>query len=129
MSSRPELGWSDLVGFTVGLFGIEVCSYQATDLAVTSPVTAVTALSPDHLPWHGDTATYHRDKLSLPSQPGANLTVVSGTDAELRARAELLGPRRDWVVADEQPPSWIAFLGLTGRHRFRRTRPSSRAHR
>ena len=32
---------------------IEVSSYTAADLAVTPPVTAVTSLHPDHLPWHG----------------------------------------------------------------------------
>lgn len=100
----------------VDLWAIEVSSYQATDLAVSSPVTAVTSLSPDHLPWHGDAETYYRDKLSLTSQPGADLTVVSGADAELRAREHLLGPRRDWVVGPEEPPPWISALGLTGRH-------------
>ena len=43
---------------------IEVSSYTATDLAVTPPVTAVTSLHPDHLPWHGDVERYYRDKLS-----------------------------------------------------------------
>ena len=50
---------------------IEVSSYTATDLAVTPPVTAVTSLHPDHLPWHGDVERYYRDKLSATSQPGA----------------------------------------------------------
>ena len=72
---------------------IEVSSYTATDLAVTPPVTAVTSLHPDHLPWHGDVERYYRDKLSATSQPGADLTVANGDSELLRERAGLLGPR------------------------------------
>lgn len=100
----------------VDLWAIEVSSYQATDVAVSPPVTAVTALSPDHLQWHGDVETYVRDKLSLTTQPGADLTVVSGIDPELRAREQLLGPRRDWVVPPAEPPPWTRELGLAGAH-------------
>jgi UDP-N-acetylmuramoyl-L-alanine---L-glutamate ligase len=100
----------------VDLWAIEVSSYQATDLAVSPPVAAVTSLSPDHLPWHGDVETYYRDKLSLTSQPGSELTVASGADPELWARRHLLGPRTDWVDAADPSPAWIIELGLTGRH-------------
>lgn len=100
----------------VDLWAIEVSSYQATDLAVSPPVTAVTALSPDHLQWHGDVETYVRDKLSLTTQPGADLTVVSGIDPVLRTHGHLLGPRRDWVVPPAQAPAWILELGLAGAH-------------
>ncbi|HLM89542.1 MAG TPA: Mur ligase family protein, partial [Streptosporangiaceae bacterium] len=53
---------------------IEVSSYQATDLPCTPPVTAVTSLHPDHLDWHGGVEQYYRDKLSMCTQPGADLT-------------------------------------------------------
>ena len=43
---------------------IEVSSYQATDLACSTPVVAVTSLHPDHLDWHGGVEEYFRDKLS-----------------------------------------------------------------
>jgi len=57
---------------------IEVSSYQALDLPVSAPVTAVTSLHPDHLPWHGGVGQYYADKLSACSQPGAEVTVANG---------------------------------------------------
>ena len=39
---------------------IEVSSFQATDLASSPPVVAVTSLHPDHLDWHGDAEPYYR---------------------------------------------------------------------
>src|SRR5215469_6936046 len=95
---------------------IEVSSYTAADLAVTPPVTAVTSLHPDHLPWHGDVERYYRDKLSATSQPGADLTVANGDSGLLRERAGLLGPRVTWVGEDDhQGAAWMDALGLPGR--------------
>ena len=62
---RPERG--DDFDFWV----IEVSSFQATDLASSPPVVAVTSLHPDHLDWHGDDETYFADKLSICTLPGA----------------------------------------------------------
>jgi UDP-N-acetylmuramoylalanine--D-glutamate ligase len=99
---------------------IETSSYQATDLAFSPPVTAVTSLSPDHLDWHGDVATYYRDKLSACSQPGADLTVANGDSDLLAARAGQLGPRVEWVRAGDDPGAdWMAPLGLLGSHNRR----------
>jgi UDP-N-acetylmuramoylalanine--D-glutamate ligase len=99
---------------------IEVSSYQATDLASTPPVTAVTSLHPDHLPWHGGVEQYYRDKLSACSQPGADLTVANGDSVELRERAPLLGPRIEWVSENDDPAAtWMEPLGLPGRHNRR----------
>ena len=99
---------------------IEVSSYTATDLAVTPPVTAVTSLHPDHLPWHGDVERYYRDKLSATSQPGADLTVANGDSELLRERAGLLGPRVEWVSETDDPgATWMDPLGLPGRHNRR----------
>jgi UDP-N-acetylmuramoylalanine--D-glutamate ligase len=96
---------------------IETSSYQATDLAWSPAVVAVTSLHPDHLDWHGDVETYYRDKLSACSQPGADLTVANGDSAELAERAALLGPRVEWVrAADDPGADWIAPLGLLGAH-------------
>lgn len=98
---------------------VEVSSYQATDLAVSPPVTAVTSLDPDHLPWHGDDVeTYYRDKLSATSRPGARVTVANGDSATLRAHAALLGGRAIWVHAAEAAP-WLDGLGLIGEHNRR----------
>ena len=99
---------------------IEVSSYQATDLPCTPPVTAVTSLHPDHLDWHGGVEQYYRDKLSMCSQPGAELTVANGDSDLLRQREALLGPRVEWVRADADPAAdWMEPLGLLGRHNRR----------
>jgi UDP-N-acetylmuramoyl-L-alanine---L-glutamate ligase len=99
---------------------IEVSSYTAADLAVTPPVTAVTSLHPDHLPWHGDVERYYRDKLSATSQPGADLTVANGDSGLLRERARLLGPRVAWVSETDDPgATWMDRLGLPGGHNRR----------
>lgn len=99
---------------------IEVSSYTATDLAVTPPVTAVTSLHPDHLPWHGSVERYYADKLSATSQPGADLTVANGDSDLLRERAGLLGPKIEWVSETDDPQAtWTGRLGLPGRHNRR----------
>lgn len=99
---------------------IEVSSYTATDLALTPPVTAVTSLHPDHLPWHGGVERYYADKLSATSQPGADLTVANGDSGLLRERAGQLGPRVQWVSeADDPTATWADQLGLPGRHNRR----------
>jgi UDP-N-acetylmuramoylalanine--D-glutamate ligase len=100
----------------VDLWVIEVSSYQATDLTTTPPVVAVTALDPDHLPWHGDVETYYRDKLSMTTRPGARLTVASAASPALQERRGQLGPEVRWVDADTYPPAWREPLGLLGAH-------------
>ena len=87
---------------------IEVSSYTATDLASTPPVTAVTSLHPDHLPWHGGVEHYYRDKLSACSQPGAELTVANGDSALLRERAACSAPKVEWVSSptSRARPGW-----------------------
>jgi UDP-N-acetylmuramoylalanine--D-glutamate ligase len=128
------LGYRCMVGGNIGLppydpqappgpwdyWVIEVSSYQATDLSCSPPVAAVTSLHPDHLDWHGGVETYYRDKLSACSQPGADLTVASGDSDLLRERALMLGPRVEWVHADDDPDAtWMGPLGLLGRHNRR----------
>jgi UDP-N-acetylmuramoyl-L-alanine---L-glutamate ligase len=100
---------------------IEVSSYQATDLASSPPVVGVTSLHPDHLPWHGGVVeNYFRDKLSVCSQPGADLTVANGDSDLIRERSGLLGPRVEWVHASDDPvATWMEPLGLLGGHNRR----------
>jgi len=127
------LGYQCLVGGNIGVvpydpaepadldyWVIEVSSYQATDLPCTPPVTAVTALLPDHLDWHGGVERYYRDKLSMCTQPGADLTVANGDSDLLRQHADLLGPRVEWVSQEDEPGAdWMTPLGLLGRHNRR----------
>ena len=127
------LGYKCLVGGNIGVvpydpaeqtdfdyWVIEVSSYQATDLPCTPPVTAVTSLHPDHLDWHGGVQRYYRDKLSMCTQPGADLTVANGDSEVLRQHERLLGPRVEWVSQDDEPGAdWMAPLGLLGRHNRR----------
>jgi UDP-N-acetylmuramoylalanine--D-glutamate ligase len=105
----------------VDFWVIEVSSYQAADLASSPPVVAVTSLHPDHLPWHGEDAeAYYRDKLSLCSRPGADLTIANGDSDLLRDRRDQLGPRVEWVHATDDPDAdWMAPLGLLGAHNRR----------
>ena len=99
---------------------IEVSSYQATDLACSPPVVAVTSLNPDHLPWHGGVERYYEDKLSACCQPGADLTVANGDSDLIRDRVRLLGPRAEWVHATDEPgATWMDPLGLLGGHNRR----------
>ena len=127
------LGYRCLVGGNIGVvpydpaeqtdfdyWVIEVSSYQATDVPCTPPVTAVTSLHPDHLDWHGGVEQYYRDKLSVCTQPGTDLTVANGDSEVLRQRERLLGPRVEWVSQGDEPGAdWMAPLGLLGRHNRR----------
>ncbi len=101
------------------LWIVETSSFQAADVARSPRVVVVTSLSPDHLDWHGDLATYYADKLSLCSQPGAELTVANGDDPVLRARAGGLGPAQRWVSLAEGGSAWVEGLGLLGEHNRR----------
>ncbi len=100
---------------------VEVSSYQATDIAVSPPVVAVTSLHPDHLDWHGGVEPYFADKLSLCTQKGADLTIADGDSPMLGERAHMLGPRIWWVsVGDvDLGGDWIDALGLAGAHNRR----------
>lgn len=100
---------------------VEVSSFQATDLASSPPVVAVTSLHPDHLDWHGTAETYYRDKLSACTQPGAALTVADGSSDLLRARRGLLSPEVRWVDTGDPDleGNWVGALGLAGRHNHR----------
>ena len=127
------LGYRCLVGGNIGVapfdpeaggefdyWVIEVSSYQATDLPCSPPVVAVTSLHPDHLDWHGGVERYYRDKLSMCSQPGAELTVANGDSDPLRERQTLLGPRVEWVRETDDPAAdWMQDLGLPGGHNRR----------
>jgi len=100
---------------------LETSSFQVPDLARSPHVVAVTSLSPDHLDWHGTVERYYADKLALCTKPGVSVALVDGTDARLRARADLLGPHLRWVTAEdvERDAAWSGSLGLPGSHNAR----------
>jgi UDP-N-acetylmuramoyl-L-alanine---L-glutamate ligase len=112
-------GPGDTVSQDPDYWVIEVSSYQATDLQCAPPVVAVTSLHPDHLDWHGGVEQYYRDKLSLCSRPGADLTVANGDSDLLLERRDLLGPRVEWVCAESESAAWAEPLGLRGQHNRR----------
>lgn len=113
---RPP--WDPEVGGDPEYWVIETSSFQATDLAVSPGVVAVTSLCPDHLDWHGDAETYFADKLSATAQRGAARTVADATSADLRHHGHLLGGRVHWV-AEQEERAWAAGLGLRGPHNRR----------
>lgn len=68
---------------------VELSSYQLADLPQSPTIAVVTNLLRDHLPWHGDEATYHHDKLRiLTAGTGPRMAVLPRTDAGLVAAAE-----------------------------------------
>src|ERR1039458_5544294 len=75
---------------------VETSSFQATDVAHSPSVVAVTSLGDDHLDWHGSAERYHADKLSLTRQPGARHTIAAATPPLLERR-EQLGGEVTWV--------------------------------
>ena len=91
---------------------LETSSFQATDVAHSPVVVAVTSLGDDHVDWHGTAARYHADKLSLTSQPGARHTVVADTRS-LREHREQLGGE---VTIARSDVALAEVLGLAGRH-------------
>ncbi|MEV4422299.1 UDP-N-acetylmuramoyl-L-alanine--D-glutamate ligase [Patulibacter sp. NPDC049589] len=77
---------------------LELSSYQLADLPRAPTVAVVLNLLRDHLPWHGDEATYHADKLRiLTAGDGPRLAVLSHADPLLRAAAEDLRAPVLWV--------------------------------
>jgi UDP-N-acetylmuramoylalanine--D-glutamate ligase len=93
---------------------VELSSYQLADLPRSPTVAVVTNLLRDHLPWHGDEATYHADKLRIltaeadraaqhpddpaPGRPATpRLAVLSHADPLLRAAAAELPVPVLWV--------------------------------
>jgi len=112
----PDLPGGDDFDYWV----VEVSSHQATDLTSSSPLAALTALHPDHLPWHGGVERYYQDKLSALSQPGAVLTVANGDSELIRARSALLAPDVDWVSEHDSPDAkWMDVPALPGGHNRR----------
>lgn len=93
---------------------VELSSYQLADLVLTRPATvaAVTTLFTDHVPWHGDVARYHADKLRLLDQ--ATWRIVGEQVAELPIAAgafdEVAASPTTGVVAA------LAAAGMTGPH-------------
>lgn len=113
--------WDPDAGEDWDFWIVETSSFQATDVAASPPVVAVTSLAPDHLDWHGSEEAYYADKLSLCTAPGSELTVADASSEPLRAHARLLGPEV-WWVAEGDPEldgPWIAALAPPGRHYHR----------
>lgn len=87
---------------------VELSSYQLSDLPRAPTIAVVTNLLRDHLPWHGDEATYHDDKLriltaELDADPtdgrrcNPRMAILSHADPGLRAAAERLSAPVLWI--------------------------------
>jgi UDP-N-acetylmuramoylalanine--D-glutamate ligase len=65
----------------------EVSSYQAALVASPPRIAVLTALFPDHLPWHGGVEQYYADKLRLLAAqlPGPRTALVNGADPGVRS--------------------------------------------
>jgi len=113
--------WDPSAGPEPDYWVIETSSFQVPDLFTAPRVVAVTSLSPDHLDWHGTVERYYADKLSLCTKPGVTLALADGSDEQLRAQADLLGPHVRWVTASEveSDADWSGSLGLPGPHNAR----------
>lgn len=113
--------WDPLVGDDYDFWLVETSSFQASDLSCSPPIVAITSLFPDHLDWHGSADQYFCDKLSICSQPGADLTIADGSNQLLRDREQLLGHNIQWIEVDQFSPqnAWADSLGLNGVHNLR----------
>jgi UDP-N-acetylmuramoylalanine--D-glutamate ligase len=113
--------WDPTSGPPPDYWIIETSSFQVPDLHSGPSVVAVTSLSPDHLDWHRSVERYYADKLSLCTKPGVAHALANGSDPELRARANQLGPNVQWIGADdvERDRLWSEELALPGSHNAR----------
>jgi len=67
---------------------IELSSYQLADLDAQPDVAVLLNLTPEHLDWHGDEATYRRDKLRLARLARGRPIVANAADPVLRDALE-----------------------------------------
>lgn len=67
---------------------LELSSYQICDLQETPWHATVLNLSDEHLDWHGDAATYRRDKLRLLSLAPEGRRLINAADPELVAETQ-----------------------------------------
>jgi len=63
---------------------IELSSYQTSDLNASPSVGLLLNLFPEHLDWHGGTATYFRDKLRLFNHIPDQNVIINHTDPNTR---------------------------------------------
>ncbi len=100
-----------------GWYVLEVSSFQATDLRRCPRTVGLTSLGSDHLDWHGDEATYRRDKLSFLHLDDSHVTFLSA-DPSLQD-LELPGDVRRLGSPDDTVASLARTLRLVGSHNAR----------
>jgi len=99
----------DLLPDPPGLVVGEVSSYQAALVASPPWVAVLTALFPDHLPWHGGVGRYYRDKLRVVA--GAGAVLANGADPGVRARLADRDPALGAAVAYGSPDARVRVAG------------------
>ncbi|HEX8104988.1 MAG TPA: UDP-N-acetylmuramoyl-L-alanine--D-glutamate ligase [Solirubrobacteraceae bacterium] len=101
---------------------VELSSYQIADLPVGPQVALVTNLFKEHVDWHGDEATYRREKLRLLGLPGVEARVLPAGRAVAGAEARRFGAPDAWHAAADGVREGgalrvaLADLPLRGRH-------------
>jgi UDP-N-acetylmuramoylalanine--D-glutamate ligase len=84
---------------------VEISSYQAAAVPDFAGLGALTSLAPEHLDWHGDVATYYRDKLRVfASCPPGSVVVAP----QARALAERFLDPVQLVDPDDVVPAALA---------------------
>lgn len=76
------------------VYVLELSSYQTSDLDRGPRVGVLLNLYPEHLDWHGDVATYYRDKVNLLVCQEGGWSIVNGANADaVRLTAKLRSER------------------------------------
>ncbi|MGE4428341.1 MAG: UDP-N-acetylmuramoyl-L-alanine--D-glutamate ligase [Solirubrobacteraceae bacterium] len=86
---------------------VELSSYQLADLPRAPTIAVITNLRRDHLPWHGDEATYHHDKLRIlggaTPDDGPRMAVLSAADPGLVQAGDAYAARGGVVLWTDRP--------------------------
>ena len=84
---------------------VEISSYQAAAVPDFAGLGALTSLAPEHLDWHGDVATYYRDKLRVFAACPPGSVVVA---PQARSLAERFLDPAQLVDPDDVVPGGLA---------------------
>lgn len=96
---------AEMIDARADYWTIELSSFQTREVAasgVRPSLALVTNVISEHLDWHGDEATYVRDKLALLTEAKPHIAVLNAADANL-AQLDLPGTEVHWF---NHPAGW-----------------------